>query len=167
MFVAHYSNTMATARVLPNAEPPRIRPLSSREKLIALSRAWQERQAEAELKALRAEERKLEVLRARRKAVEAIQNDYRPPSAEEIISIVAFWHGLTTEDIRRKSRERPLVEARFDAIAEVRRHYPPTGASKGRTYSLKWLARHFRRDHSTIVHALEQRGLHVSMQEAG
>jgi chromosomal replication initiation ATPase DnaA len=49
------------------------------------------------------------------------------------------------------SRARPLVQARFDAVAAVKMAYPGM--------SLPMLGRLFKRDHTTLLHALKVRGL--------
>lgn len=71
--------------------------------------------------------------------------------AQQIIADVAHAHGLTYADILSQSRRRKLVAARHDAIAAVKNAKP--------MISLEQLGRLFRRDYSSIRHALVQRGL--------
>ena len=71
--------------------------------------------------------------------------------AQTIIADVAHRHGFTYAEILSPSRRRKLVQARFDAIAAVKRAKP--------VMSLEQLGRLFRRDYSSIRHALVQRGL--------
>lgn len=69
-----------------------------------------------------------------------------------IITRVAEEYGLRYDDIVGESREGPVVEARFAAIAAVRSAHPKR--------SLPWLGTQFgNRDHTTILHALRHLGL--------
>jgi chromosomal replication initiation ATPase DnaA len=71
--------------------------------------------------------------------------------AQQIIADIAHKHGLTYADILSPSHRRKLVVARHDAIAAVKNAKP--------VISLEQLGRIFRRDYSSIRHALVQRGL--------
>lgn len=72
--------------------------------------------------------------------------------AREIIARVAFWHGVTTEDILSRRKPRKLATARFDAIAAVKIAYPNISSPRlGQLFG--------GRDHTTILHALRMRGL--------
>jgi chromosomal replication initiation ATPase DnaA len=73
-------------------------------------------------------------------------------SAGELIARVGAWHGYSRSDIVGPRRFRPVVAARFDAIAAVKQAYP--------TLSLNALGRIFGgRNHATILNALRQRGM--------
>jgi signal recognition particle subunit SEC65 len=113
---------------------------------------WQERraaeeQARAEIAAdhaaILAEQRR--VFRELTESV-SLQN---PPA--KIIAEVAAKYGLTPADIISPSRNSGFVRARFAAIRAVYEAHP--------TKSLPWIAMHFKRDHSTILHALVKMGL--------
>lgn len=73
-----------------------------------------------------------------------------PASPREIISRVAAWHGLTYPDIVGRSRCRKIILARQDAMAATRFAFPKL--------SLPGLAKHFKRDHTTVLHHLRQVG---------
>ncbi|TPM89846.1 helix-turn-helix domain-containing protein [Mesorhizobium sp. B2-1-3A] len=70
---------------------------------------------------------------------------------QRIIADVARQHGFTYVDILGKSRRRKVVQARFDAIAAVKAARP--------MISLQQLGHLFHKDHTSIYHALKQRGL--------
>jgi chromosomal replication initiation ATPase DnaA len=70
--------------------------------------------------------------------------------ATEIIEKVAAFHGLPTEALTGNSRERVIIEARFDAIKAVADTRPDM--------SLTQIGKIFNRDHTSILHALKQRG---------
>lgn len=134
MIAVSYKHTMAGAK--PLATPPLY---ERRNRVAALSRAYQARNA-----VQRAEE-------ARRQIIEA-----QTPSAR-LISMVAFWHGVTVSDIKGQDRHAKYREARFDAIEAV---YRLCRTEKGERYSLLRLGRIFGgRDHSTIHNALSKRGV--------
>ena len=81
--------------------------------------------------------------------------DPAPHQPSDIIQRVAFWHDVTAQEILSDSRLIPIVEARFDAIAAVRINCRIAGRRPG----LMDLARQFKRDHTSIISALRQRGL--------
>lgn len=74
----------------------------------------------------------------------------------EVIARVVAWHlGVTVEDVMGKSRRRPVIAAKFDAIAAV---YAICRID-GRRYSLSELGRAFGgRDHTSMLSALRRRG---------
>lgn len=73
----------------------------------------------------------------------------------DIIALVAAKHGVMPGDIRGPSRNRRIVAARWDAIAQVRRMRPDL--------SLPVIGRMFGgRDHTTISHALRQMGMQTA-----
>lgn len=67
---------------------------------------------------------------------------------KSIIMRVAIKHDLTAEDIVGRSRLRPIVKARHEAMREV--------------YNLRWamslpnIGRCFNRDHTSILHAIQK-----------
>jgi chromosomal replication initiation ATPase DnaA len=76
----------------------------------------------------------------------------RRASAPEIIARVGAWHGYDRSAIVGPRRFRPLSNARFDAIAAVKKAHPHL--------SLNALGRIFGgRNHATILNALRQRGM--------
>lgn len=92
-----------------------------------------------------------EVARARHLAFLAGLEILDRKPAREIIERVAEYHRMTVGDILDQGRSRKYIEARFDAIAAVRLAYPEK--------STPWLGRLFHRDHTSILHALEKRGV--------
>lgn len=69
-----------------------------------------------------------------------------PTNPSEVIADVARRHGVTVADLVGPSRKRPMVEARWEAMRELRTR---TGLS------LKQIAgRVGRHDHTTVRHAL-------------
>jgi chromosomal replication initiation ATPase DnaA len=142
-----WRKTMAGAKRLVGEQAPTPR----RDKLIALSQRWER---EKHLRAMAAEisaiDKKLDI------AIERSRYPIVPfTSPNTIIQQVAFWHGLTAHEILSDSRLIPIVEARFDAIVAVRINCRVGGKRPG----LMDLARQFRRDHTSIISALRQRGL--------
>lgn len=76
----------------------------------------------------------------------------RKASSRELIERVGAWHGIDRKSIIAHDRRRPVVAARFDAIAAVKIAYPHL--------SMPAIGRLFGgRDHTTIWHALKARGL--------
>lgn len=92
-----------------------------------------------------ARERAQEALLAKKAIITA---KYGSEDARQIIMEVAIAHGVSYEDILGRSRERHLVAARHEAIYEVRKRRPHL--------SLPQIGRIFKRDHTTILHALRQ-----------
>jgi chromosomal replication initiation ATPase DnaA len=121
-----------------------------RDALIAASREWERRQAEAAEARRRAEQRRELAIAAMDRAIPKPRPS-TPYDARNLIGRVAAWHGYTVEDVLGPSRARPLIQARFDAVAAVATTYPGM--------SLPMLGRLFKRDHTTILHALRVRGL--------
>lgn len=173
MFVATATRTMASAKqVMPYDPDTDCRPLRRRSALIEASRRWQEaherREAErqAQFNAERAEKRerrarqreaKLFRVREQERVREHISRMVAERSSiEEIIIRVAAWHGRKYSEIIGQSRNRELMVARHDAIAAVYLIF----RSERRHLSLPEMGRAFGgRDHTTILHALRQRGI--------
>lgn len=80
-------------------------------------------------------------------------------SARELIAMVAAWHGLSYGDIIGRSRVYAIVRARQDAMAAVRYAYPHL--------SLPALAKHFKRDHTTVLHGLQKVGAATVLRKWG
>lgn len=68
-----------------------------------------------------------------------------PGILNTIESIVASHYGVTVDDLRGRSRIRPIPEARFTAMYLMKTRYP----------MLHWreVGAIFNRDHSTAIHA--------------
>ncbi len=73
--------------------------------------------------------------------------------ARDIVELVADKHGVTVDDIFGKRKFQHLVEARVEAISQVRRARPD--------WTLRRLAMFFERDHTTVIHALRKTGDHA------
>jgi len=97
------------------------------------------------------EKASLEIQQAVPKAV----NDDVP--IKDIIMEVAIRFGVKYHDIIGQSRTRCIVRIRWLAIAEVRRRKP--------LLSLPQIGKAFNRDHTTILHALQQMGLPTAYDE--
>jgi chromosomal replication initiation ATPase DnaA len=69
-------------------------------------------------------------------------------NARRIVAEVAARHGITVEEIFGEGRTRLLANARWDAIALVKRANP--------SWSLHALGAFFGRDHTSILHALRK-----------
>lgn len=146
MFAVSSRFTEAGAKRIANER----RATPRRDALIAASREWERRQAEAAEARRRAEQRReMEALRLERAIPKP--RPVTPFDARNLIGRVAAWHGFTVDDVLGPSRARPLVQARFDAVAAVKMAYPGM--------SLPMLGRLFKRDHTTLLHALKVRGL--------
>jgi hypothetical protein len=142
MMVVPWKRTMAGAKRLVEPKTPTPR----RDRVIALAQRWN-REHPREMKPRR---RKPIVIHKR---VNIPILPYTSPIT--IIQQVAFWHGVSVNEVMSDSRLIPIVEARFDAIAAVRINCRIAGRRPG----LMDLARQFKRDHTTIISALRQRGL--------
>ncbi len=70
--------------------------------------------------------------------------------AREIISRIGVVHGYSLAEIIGPGLEKPLVQARYDAIKAVADHRPELSTTQ--------LGRIFNRDHASIIHALKKRG---------
>lgn len=88
---------------------------------------------------------------ARRAAdtIRAKEKGLRPVS--EIILAKAIEHGITPGDIMGKSRQQKIVNARHEAMAEAYVERPDL--------SLIQIGRHFKRDHTSVLHAVKVRGV--------
>jgi chromosomal replication initiation ATPase DnaA len=136
-----WRKTMGSAKLLVGKKPPTPR----RDRLIAMARKWNREHAQAS---------------APKPKPIIIHDKVNIPilphtSPSDIIQRVAFWHDVTAQEILSDSRLIPIVEARFDAIAAVRINCRIAGRRPG----LMDLARQFKRDHTSIISALRQRGL--------
>jgi hypothetical protein len=70
---------------------------------------------------------------------------------KSIISETCKRHGVSYEQVMSRCRIRSLVDARHEAIAEVKRAYP--------LMSLLHMGRIFKRDHTTLIFALKKQGV--------
>ncbi|PYE89620.1 helix-turn-helix domain-containing protein [Phyllobacterium leguminum] len=70
-----------------------------------------------------------------------------------IIARVAHRHGFTYDDIIEQSRVKKLVAARFEAMAAVRTAKP--------LMSVPEIAKWFKRDHTTVINALQKMGFKI------
>lgn len=71
--------------------------------------------------------------------------------ARRIVAVIASRYELTAEDIYRPCMNASNVAARWEAMAAVSRANP--------NWSLPKLGKFFRRDHTTILHALRKTGV--------
>ncbi len=74
-----------------------------------------------------------------------------PAPSRELAARVAAWHHLTAKEIFGPSRRPGIVAARHDAMAAVRMANP--------ALSLPMIGRVFKRDHTTVMHALQKLGV--------
>ncbi|BCH33218.1 hypothetical protein MesoLjLc_51480 [Mesorhizobium sp. L-8-10] len=72
-----------------------------------------------------------------------------PLRVKKLITMIGVWHGVTYEEIVGESRSRKVVEARFDAMAEVKLHRPD--------WSLPRIGEVFNKDHTCVLNAVKQR----------
>ncbi len=151
MFIAHSENTMRNAKPKFSEPKPIVRTI---QQIRAENRKRAELKREAELEALRvkaeaeAEERRLQAKAvAEYRCIDVLE--VKTP-AKKIIAQVAALHGLSVREVLSNRRNRPVVEARFDAIKAVADIRPDM--------SLPQIGRLFGRDHTTILHALRRRG---------
>lgn len=118
----------------------------------AARRRLEEAYQAAEMARERAQAEAAEVARRVQEALLAkkavITAKYGSEDARHIIMEVAIAHGVSYEDILGRSRARHLVAARHEAIYEVRKRRPHL--------SLPQIGRIFKRDHTTILHALRR-----------
>lgn len=144
MFAVSTRHTEAGARRLANER----RATPRRDALVAAAREWERQRAAKKQADDERQARRDELARERR---ELIKLD-RPPghAIRAIIDLVARMHGATHEEVMSRSRQHHIVIARQAAICAV--------AHKRPDYSLPMLGRIFRRDHTSILHALRVRG---------
>lgn len=177
MFVATATRTMASAKQVILYDPDTdCRPLRRRSALIEASKRWQEAHArrEAERSAqLEAEREEKRAKRAQRQAAKMLrlqeQEQVREritqmvverSSIKELIARVGAWHGRKYSEIVGPSRDSRLMVARFDAIAAVYANF----TINGHRISLNELGRAFKRDHTTVLSALRQRGFERNLR---
>lgn len=146
MFAVCGRRTMANAkRIVPEPEPHRPR----RQRLAALSLSWI---AKKEAKRLAYEKAIKEAMsKPLPVPLDLSWMIRQPQTAAQIADQVAAWHGLKASDLFSRNVKRTVTAARLDAIAAVRVNC--------RHLSLSQIAKLFKRDHSTIISALRQRGL--------
>jgi hypothetical protein len=82
-------------------------------------------------------------------AIEGLQT--KRAHIKSLIAKAAADNGVTYEAVMGRARHRPVVHARFVAIAAVCAAYPDM--------SFPRIGKIFGRDHSTIIHALMSRGV--------
>lgn len=161
MQLVAYRNTMAGAKRVVRDQPEQIdtRYLKGRDRLIAISQQYQRRQAEQQA----AEQARQERIREQaqrvkerwqkrlERSINLVRSETNPT---DLIDMVASWHGYRSWDIFGDSRTRGLVLARHDAIVAVWLNC----RLEGRPPTLISMARAFKRDHTSILHALRKRG---------
>lgn len=148
MYAVSYRNTMANARPkiappveVPAVEAPELPRLTWAQKVNA---AWEERQ-----RAQREYEELVALVLAR--AAEEQGTPVERVTVKSIIRMVADKHGLSVDAILSQRRDRLTVAARHEAIV--------TAATLREDLSLPALGRQFKRDHTTILHALRKAGV--------
>ena len=162
MFVVYGGRTMANAKQIVPDTGIDLRRGRRRESLAAMSRRWIEqqkqkaeeeerrRQAKAANRAKQEEERRARQAAAVGKLIGDI-----PTSAACIIEQVAFWAGVTIEDIMGKSRDRRIKDIRWDAMIAV---YDNCRLN-GERYGLVQIGRVFGVDHTTALNCFRKRGV--------
>lgn len=154
MFIAVSKHTTAGAKRFVEDRGIDLRRTRPRDEVVKAFHRWEDERARR--KQIEAEERRraraAEVARQQRLARD-LESDN--PPARAVIADVARRRGFTAADIVGPSRNRKVIEARFDAIADVYRRC----RIDGRELSLSELGRLFRRDHTTMIHALRKRGV--------
>jgi hypothetical protein len=78
-----------------------------------------------------------------------------PAHPRAIIEQIAVWHGVGVLDVVGPSRLTAVVVARHDAIAAIYLNCRIVG----RFYTTPELGRLFSRDHTTILHVFDRRGI--------
>jgi chromosomal replication initiator protein len=147
MFVARYENTMRNAKFAPPAAPKNVRTIEQIRAENRRKRAEEAARLAEELARAQAEaKRNLDAIASYR-CIDVL--GHRPKS-RDIIRMVALANGITVEDILGLSRDRRIVQARFDAIKAVADARPDLSTVQ--------IGKIFGRDHSSIVNALRQRG---------
>ncbi len=130
MFIAIATRTMQGAKQVVHDEPIKLTP--RRDRIAELSRQWQ----------------------AARPAIEPIPPEKRIPKteAQQVILEVCQRHGVSYAQVMSKSRSRPIVKARAEAMWALKDWKP--------SLSLPQIGRMIGgRDHTTVLHALRKRGL--------
>lgn len=163
MQIVSYRQTMAGAKQIVPDQPEQINPayLKGRDKLIAISIEYQRRQDERRAAKEALEERiREQVARDKAKWQALAPVPSIPPlrKHDELISMVAFWHGIPMDEIYRDVRSREAVAARHDAMVAVFLNCTLEGGPP----SLPALGRIFNRDHTTCLFALRKHGLRSS-----
>jgi chromosomal replication initiation ATPase DnaA len=116
------------------------RKLSPRERVIALSRRWEE--AKAASKHAKVE-----------KAKAVLASSISTP--KEVIAAIGALNGFTYDQMIGRSRNVRLVECRFDAVEEVYRRFHSHRCGLDRIGKQYFGGR----DHTSILNALRKRGL--------
>jgi chromosomal replication initiation ATPase DnaA len=148
---------MASAKF--KIEKEEERPTPKRSALATLSLRWQEKahardlgKARAQVKTLAETELRLQV--ARERSVFGL-TILPPPLPMAIIEQVAFWHDVPVSDLMSACRTDKVVEARYDAIAALALNCKIAG----RAMSLTDIAHCLNRHHTSVLIALQIRGL--------
>jgi chromosomal replication initiation ATPase DnaA len=165
MQLVAYRNTMAGAKRIIREAPEKRQ--SSRDRLIQLSLDYQARLRERERRETERQERIRNAVAKQkadwRRRLAAMRNAAAPPTHHgDIIEMAAAWHGVAVEDVMSVSRNRKVVAARTDAIGAVWLNCEVEGARP----TLPSVGRIFKRDHTTILHALRKLGI-SSFQHEG
>jgi len=74
---------------------------------------------------------------------------------EHIVSIICHITGLTLADLRRKLRKQNYVEARYVSVYMIRKYVQEWPDNKGKV-PLTRIGAYLNRDHTTIIHGLEE-----------
>ena len=114
---------------------------------IAGIRAREERQARLEAEAAREARAQAELFVQEAQAAVAAEED-RPIPVIDIIKATAHKHGVSIAEIRGQRRDRHLVAARHEAMKLAYEQRPDM--------SLPAIAKVFRRDHTTFLHAVKK-----------
>jgi hypothetical protein len=163
--IFEYRRTMASAKF--KTGHGEERPTPKRSALAALSLRWQEKARARELEEARARSRTIAETELRlnvAKERSALGITILPttlPAA--IVEQVAFWHDVPVRDIMSASRTDRVVEARYDAIVAIAINC----RIAGRAMSLTDIAHCLGRHHTSILVALQKRGLRQPVSPPG
>jgi hypothetical protein len=130
--------------------PPRSRPQMKRTNIVSGRLARQQRlevEAAREQRLLAEAKAQAELFIQEAQAAVAAEED-RPTPVIDIIKDVAHKHGVTVAEIRGQRRDRHLVAARHEAMKLAYEQRPDM--------SLPAIAKVFRRDHTTFLHAVKK-----------
>jgi chromosomal replication initiation ATPase DnaA len=123
-------------------------------------RSERQRQEDAERRAKERMQREREEIEAQRERFECMARRAKDtikakenglPSVTQIIMECALKYNIEPTDIIEKSRYYPIKEARFDAMARAYVERPDL--------SLNQIGKHFKRDHTSVLHAVKVRGV--------
>ena len=154
--IYEYRRTMASAKFKVEEES---KPTPKRSALAELSLRWQEKararekeETRARVKTIAETELRLQVARNRSVFGLTILPTTLPLA---IIEQVAFWHDVSMHDMMSACRTDKVVEARYDAIAALALNCKIAG----RAMSLTDIAHCLNRHHTSVLIALQIRGL--------